>query len=474
MKKWYLKNKKSVYIMCSFLLLIMIVYAAGIIYYHDKFLYNTQINGLDASNMTVAQVNSALSDKVRKQSIDLIFNDGQKETLQSQQLGISFNKDNSLTQLLNSQNKWCWFLGFFNNQELWVDDVLHIDDEGLVQGVSSLQHVQTQNQIAPVNAYIQYNNGDFVIIEENNGSLLKMDELYKNIKLALASGKSKLDISKVNGYEMPQVTKDDKVLNNKLAAAKEFCLSKISYKTKTGETITLDGGTMMDWLTQGEDGTFTRNEQVFKEKIADFVSSLAKKMNTSGETRTFTGADGSSHTVSGGNYGFKISQSAETNAILSLIKENKSEENRTPIGTGQLNGANGGLGDTFVEVNITKQHLWFHKNGAVIMESDFVSGTETKADRLTPSGTYYLYSKERNRVLRGQKKADGTYEYESPVSYWMPFNKGIGFHDASWRSQFGGQIYINSGSHGCINLPTGFAGNLYSQITVNTPVVVYR
>ena len=268
MKKWYLKNKKSVYIMCSFLLLIMIVYAAGIIYYHDKFLYNTQINGLDASNMTVAQVNSALSDKVGKQSIDLIFNDGQKETLQSQQLGISFNKDNSLTQLLNSQNKWCWFLGFFNNQELWVDDVLHIDDEGLVQGVSSLQHVQTQNQIAPVNAYIQYNNGDFVIIEENNGSLLKMDELYKNIKLALASGKSKLDISKVNGYEMPQVTKDDKVLNNKLAAAKEFCLSKISYKTKTGETITLDGGTTMDWLTQGEDGTFTRNEQVFKENAA--------------------------------------------------------------------------------------------------------------------------------------------------------------------------------------------------------------
>ena len=126
------------------------------------------------------------------------------------------------------------------------------------------------------------------------------------------------------------------------------------------------------------------------------------------------------------------------------------------------------------EINITKQHLWFVKDGSVVLESDFVSGKESDPTRLTPSGTYYIYNKERNRVLRGTKQPNGKYEYESPVSYWMPFNKGIGLHDASWRSTFGRDIYINSGSHGCINLPTGFAGSLYSQIYVNLPVVVYR
>ena len=109
-----------------------------------------------------------------------------------------------------------------------------------------------------------------------------------------------------------------------------------------------------------------------------------------------------------------------------------------------------------------------------MLKSDFVSGKESDPTRLTPSGTYYIYNKERNRVLRGTKQPNGKYEYESPVSYWMPFNKGIGLHDASWRSTFGRDIYINSGSHGCINLPTGFAGSLYSQIYVNLPVVVYR
>ena len=118
--------------------------------------------------------------------------------------------------------------------------------------------------------------------------------------------------------------------------------------------------------------------------------------------------------------------------------------------------------------------LWFVKDGSVVLESDFVSGKESDSTRLTPSGTYYIYNKERNRVLRGTKQPNGKYEYESPVSYWMPFNKGIGLHDASWRSTFGRDIYINSGSHGCINLPTGFAGSLYSQIYVNLPVVVYR
>ena len=108
------------------------------------------------------------------------------------------------------------------------------------------------------------------------------------------------------------------------------------------------------------------------------------------------------------------------------------------------------------------------------METDIVSGTETKSDRYTPSGIYYIYAKQKNRILRGQKQADGTYEYETPVSYWMPFNKGIGLHDASWRKTFGGQIYKTSGSHGCVNLPSSFAANLYGQATVNTPVVVYR
>ena len=472
---WYSNHKKSVLICGIVVLVLLIVYLAGMLYYNDKFLNGTMVNGSDVGGMTLQKANDQLSKKVNGQSLKLIFNDGQSEVLQSAQLGVSYNKDNSLNQLMKNQNKWAWFIGFFKNEKNTLTDLIQISDENLTNGIASMEHAKEENQIAPTDAYIQYKDGNFSIIEETLGSKFNIEELVKNIKVALSEGKQQLDVTKANGYVKPQVYKDDQDLNNQLKAANEYCLSAITYTTPKGKEIALDGSTLITWLSKQDDGSYTKDESVFKEKLTAFVKELASQYNSIGATRTFTGKDGQSHTVSGGTYGFRVSTDSEVSALLKMINENKSENNRIPEHTGQLpSGENGGLGTTYLEINITKQHLWFVKDGSVVLESDFVSGKESDPTRLTPSGTYYIYNKERNRVLRGTKQPNGKYEYESPVSYWMPFNKGIGLHDASWRSTFGRDIYINSGSHGCINLPTGFAGSLYSQIYVNLPVVVYR
>lgn len=472
---WYSNHKKPVLICGIVVLVLLIVYLAGMLYYNDKFLNGTMVNGSDVGGMTLQKANDQLSKKVNGQSLKLIFNDGQSEVLQSAQLGVSYNKDNSLNQLMKNQNKWAWFIGFFKNEKNILTDLIQISDENLTNGIASMEHAKEENQIAPTDAYIQYKDGSFSIIEETLGSKFNIEELVKNIKVALSEGKQQLDVTKANGYVKPQVYKDDQDLNNQLKAANEYCLSAITYTTPKGKEIALDGSTLITWLSKQDDGSYTKDESVFKEKLTAFVKELASQYNSIGVTRTFTGKDGQSHTVSGGTYGFRVSTDSEVSALLKMINENKSENNRIPEHTGQLpSGENGGLGTTYLEINITKQHLWFVKDGSVVLESDFVSGKESDPTRLTPSGTYYIYNKERNRVLRGTKQPNGKYEYESPVSYWMPFNKGIGLHDASWRSTFGRDIYINSGSHGCINLPTGFAGSLYSQIYVNLPVVVYR
>ncbi len=472
---WYIKHKKPVLFCVIIVLILLIIYLAGMLYYNGKFLNGTIVDGSDVGGMTLEKANDQLSKKVSDQSLELVFNDGQSEVLQAKQLGVSYNKDNSLNQLMEKQNKWAWFLGFFQKEKNTLTDLIQISDENLTNGLSSMQHAKEENQVAPTDAYIQYKDGSFSIIEETLGSKFNTEELVKNIKVALSEGKQQLDVTKANGYVKPQVYKDDQDLNNRLKEAKEYCLSKITYTTPKGKEIVLDGSTLITWLSKQDDGSYTKDESVFKEKLTAFVKELASQYNSIGATRTFTGKDGQSHTVSGGTYGFRVSTDSEVSALLKMINENKSENNRTPEHTGQLpSGENGGLGTTYLEINITKQHLWLVKDGAVALESDFVSGKESDSSRLTPNGTYYIYNKERNRVLRGTKQPNGKYEYESPVSYWMPFNKGIGLHDASWRSTFGRDIYINSGSHGCINLPTGFAGSLYSQIYVNLPVVVYR
>ena len=93
------------------------------------------------------------------------------------------------------------------------------------------------------------------------------------------------------------------------------------------------------------------------------------------------------------------------------------------------------------------------------------------SDRYTPAGVYTLTYKETDRTLKGTPLGDGTYSYQSHVNFWMPFNGGIGFHDASWRDEFGGSIYYYSGSHGCINLSYSSAQTLYGMIDSQVPII---
>ncbi len=64
-------------------------------------------------------------------------------------------------------------------------------------------------------------------------------------------------------------------------------------------------------------------------------------------------------------------------------------------------------------------------------------------------------------------------DYESYVDYWLGFNGGIGIHDASWRDDFGGDIYQGNGSHGCVNTPFDKVKTIYEHVEVGTPVYVY-
>ena len=102
-------------------------------------------------------------------------------------------------------------------------------------------------------------------------------------------------------------------------------------------------------------------------------------------------------------------------------------------------------GDSYVEINLTAQHMFLYKDGKLVIDSDFVSGNVSK-NNATPTGAYGVTYTEKNATLRGEN-------YETPVTYWMPFAGNVGMHDAYWRSEFGGSIYKYAGSHGCINLP---------------------
>ena len=129
------------------------------------------------------------------------------------------------------------------------------------------------------------------------------------------------------------------------------------------------------------------------------------------------------------------------------------------------NGKLFSIGDTYVEVDFDNQQLTFFKHGQMVLNSNVVTG---KLDgHQTPVGLYYSHNKQTNCVLVGS-------DFRVFVNYWISIIYDvIGFHDASWRSAFGGEYYVNDGSHGCINTPDAAMKYLFYNLDDNTPVLMY-
>ncbi|MCF2585413.1 L,D-transpeptidase/peptidoglycan binding protein [Mitsuokella multacida] len=223
----------------------------------------------------------------------------------------------------------------------------------------------------------------------------------------------------------------------------------------------LDNDRILSWLKEQEDGNVAIDEQQAKA----FVKELAEKYDTAYTTRTFHTTGGRDIQIAQGDYGWRIDQEAETKHLLELLAAKQSATCEPIYAQTAAVHAKNDWGTTYVEVSLTDQYLWLYKDGHCILESYFVSGNPTRG-HATPKGIYGLTYKTRDATLSGEG-------YDSKVKYWMPFNRNVGLHDAPWRKTFGGQIYRNNGSHGCINLPPANAAKIYENVDKNTPVIVY-
>ena len=192
----------------------------------------------------------------------------------------------------------------------------------------------------------------------------------------------------------------------------------------------------------------------------------AKEYDTYGKKRKFTTVQGIELNLSSGAYGWKTDREEEIKALTEAIQNGETVDKEPAyISKGAQKGSND-IGNSYVEIDLTNQHLYLFKDGDIVLETDFVSGNMSKADCVTPPGVFGLTYKTRNAILRGAN-------YETPVNYWMPFNGNVGMHDATWRRAFGGTIYLTSGSHGCINLPLHMAASIYEYVSTGFPVVCY-
>ena len=441
-------------------------------YFSNRFFEGTWINGIDCSQKTAYEVEELMKEKLSEYSIEVSSRDVAAQTIKGEDIDYKYMSTGEILQLLKKQKPYEWVKGLYEQKSYTVDENVGYNKTLLQEQLKSLNCAQAENQTEPENAYVAFQNNAFVIVPETEGSKLNIKEAYKVLNAAVEANESAIDFSNTpEVYVSAAVTKDDPELQAALEACNNYTKASITY-TFGDQSTTLDGNTIKDWLQFDEKGQLVWDDNSFQQHVAEYVAQLAATYDTVGTEREFQATSGRTVYVSSSIYGWKIDQAAEA-AQLSQEIQSGTQTTREPIyaQTANAYGVND-LGNTYIEVDLSEQHMYYYQDGADIFESDFVSGNMSYADRQTHAGIFTLYYKKSPDVLRGGQKGTANY-YEQPVQYWMPFDGGIGFHDANWRDDFGGDIYLTSGSHGCINLPPENAAVLYDLIQYDVPIVCF-
>ncbi len=440
------------------------LYAAGAVYFDEHFFLHTQINGFDASRLTVEEVESIVADQIARYSLEVAERGGGSEVIPASQIDYHYVSQGETQTFLDSQNIFLWPKYFWDDISYTFDSSAQYDAEKLTQAIGQLECLDESRVTMPEDSHIDYMDGMYYVTPEVEGNLLDRDKTSNVIKEAVDVARARVSLEENDCYQEPARRQNDETLNATCSELNTMISTNIVYLFGD-QTEVLDGETVRSWISYDEEGGPVTVDQ---NAVYDFVYQLAEKYDTAGKPREFRTHEGTTVTVEGGYYGWVLDQEGEVAELTDCIHNGYQGERYAVFAQTAESWENSDLGYSYVEIDLGNQHVWMYIDGEEIVSTDCVSGDMMNAERSTPAGTYTLYYKESPSVLEDEKKT-----YRTEVTYWMPFNDGIGLHDATWRGSFGGNINQSNGSHGCINLPLDAARKIYENIYAGMPIICY-
>lgn len=422
--------------------------------------FNTYINGYDVSLKDYDETYDIISNNIDNYKLIIEGREHSDIEIYGADIDLRLNFGTQVEEVMYDRNKLLAIFDIFGNHSYDLEYSVEYNEDKLVEILDNLDILSAKNMKYSKDAYISKtpDNGKFSIVEEVYGTRLDTDKTKNKIREAIENRLEVLDLNNEGVYEDPTILSSDTELLDQLESFNELVNVSIGYNVN-GKTFKFDSNYISNYIVTDENGTY-----ISEDCYTDFVNKMNSQLTTMGNSIKFLTHDGETITVPGGNWGWWLNTS-ETKAKLKEAIASKSSEaevvwyQEAPY-YGDYEFLN------YIEVDMTEQHLYIYTDGELNGDYNIVTGTYTNSGRRTPEGVYVLNYKTRNAVLKGPT-------WESPVSYWMPFNGGIGFHDASWRSSFGGTIYMYNGSHGCINMPKSGAEHLYSLIDKTYAIICY-
>lgn len=446
-------------------------YIAAGVHFSDHFYPSTEFFGIKASGLTVEEVKRQVEKKVEGYQLQIKgrssggSNSGAGDRITADEVGMKYRDNGMIDRAMKQQYPAVWPAALLKTILAPNEETLGTEyDSSLADSViRNLTVFDSSRVIEPRNAELKYTADGAVITKEVMGTRLDYDKTKTAIIHALNDGSTSIDLEKEGLYQNPEVYADDDALNEKTDALNRVLGANVTLEMEDQSVQINPEMTAETFLSLDMDG----NYYVDDSKVSSYIVKLADKTDTVGRKRTFHTSLGTTVELEGGDYGWTLDADSTAQELEEALKEKKKGTLEPVYFTTGLCRDKNDIGNTYVEIDLTNQHMWFYKNGSLIVDTPVVTGNPQKNNETPSGGVWSLKGKYRNATLKGEG-------YATPVDYWLPFNGGVGIHDLQKRYYFGGSVYNGAGSHGCINTPLAAVKLIYNGIGDGTPVVVYK
>lgn len=452
--------------------LVVILAAAGILYgtgvlAAPVFPIGTKVSGVSVSEQSAKEAGETLQQAAEDYKLTVRFAQNTR-TFSAEELGLTVDED-ALKRLVKVMQQG-------QNAASAAEDAQTVFtcETDLKEEMQDLPERTAHADKATQDAVLTYDKkaGKYVIQEEQVGGTIDTQALAEAVQTAAEQLQPELDAVGAGLYGGETVRRsDDEKLNQALEQANQMLKTDVTYtfeverKNVYGEEQ-LNKSAIQKWLTVSEDG---KRVQIDEDKVEDYVNEVARIYSVKEPTTAqFVTASGDHVEVEAPITDESVDTQALKKDILNAIQEGATGQRKAPYRqtrTGEQGTTD--LGGTYVEVDLDKQHLYLYVNGKKKAEGDICSGSVADGCA-TPAGLYTIKTKDYDRYLVGVG-------YRDWVHYFMSFNGGIGLHDSTWREadEYGGDVYLESGSHGCINMPLELVKTVDEYIDVGDYVILY-
>ena len=459
-----------------FILLLLIIlagatglYAYGLEKSKGFFLPNTTVNGIDYSGMTAEQAEEKFKSTYAGRVLTIHELGGQDEQIPYEAVDYRFTTGDTFSSLIENQDYSLYFMAPYTTRELVTDQGFEFNEEKLAECVHSLNAISGEGIQDPVDAYITRAENGYTIIEAVDGNRLEEEKVFEAAKNAVNEGASEIDLSELNCYKKASLYADDPTLTAQLDFIKGYEEMVITVSMEGDTYVDLTKETFLDWMEFGE-GSVTVNE----DSVKSYTEGLATQYNTFKTTRQFTTTEGDTLTVGGGNYdnyGYILNTAETAPLILKALQSGKSQTVVCVWDKYALTRnaeAGNDFGSTYIEISLDQQHMWYYKEGQLFLDTPICSGEPTK-ERATPTGVMQILDKKTDHKMKGSYGSA-----RAKFALWLT-EGGILIHDASWRDDgdYGDDVYLYNGSHGCVNTPLDAVSVLYENVRIGIPVIIY-